>query len=152
MTTESAEPRREQARYALEGAFSDLAAVVRRAHFESAERCSPGLSPTAYKAFSAILRHGPISLSDLSAHLVADKGMLSRAVSELEELGFVERTRSTNDRRIWLIDATATGRERFGAARGPLAEQFGRILDEWPVDDIERLTELLQALTRGTTP
>ena len=152
MTSERAQStEREQAVRALEGAFIDLAGTIRRVHLEHAERVHPGLSPAAYKAVSVIERRGPISLSDLAAHVFSDKGLMSRTVTELESANLIERTQSPDDGRIRLIAVTDYGRERLIEARGPAGERMKRILAEWPDEDIERLTALLRAFTADST-
>ncbi|UUT34911.1 MarR family winged helix-turn-helix transcriptional regulator [Microbacterium elymi] len=94
-------------------------------------------------------RRGPITLSALAERLEADKGMLSRAVSELEGLGLVERTVDPTDGRIRLITVTADGHARLEAARVPYFDRLDDVLTDWPVDSVRQLSRLLEALTSG---
>lgn len=136
----------------LEDAFSELMSEWRRFYAVAAETVAPGLQPGSYKVLSAVARTGAITLSALAEKLIADKGLTSRAVSELEDLGLVARTMDPADGRIRLIELTETGRERLSAARAPHEQRLVATLGDWPVDTITRLTDLLQALAAGQVP
>ena len=56
------------------------------------------------------------------------------------------------DGRSVLLSPTDEGLERLAAARHPRENGLVDALDQWDVADIERLTELLHALSNGTTP
>lgn len=136
----------------LEGAFSGVMIQFRRYYADAAETASPGLLPSSFKALAALHRGGPTTLSQLAEKLTADKGLMSRQISELEQLGFVERTPDPGDRRIRLISVTELGRERLRAAREPYHREMTRILSDWPIESIDQLASLLQALSAGQRP
>lgn len=148
---EGADDRR-QAIDALERSFSELIAVFRQFIVAAADRAHPGMLPGTYKVLSTIHRLGPITLSALAERSSADKGMLSRTVSELEGLGFVERTADPSDKRSRLIAVTPLGAERMEAARAPHQGRLAEVLEDWSVRDIEHVTTLLHALANGQTP
>jgi len=149
MTDQTA--RREAVR-GLEGAFGELMGEFRRVYAQAAESVSPGMLPGTFKVLSSIQRAGSISVSGLAERLTADKGQVSRSVTELEELGLVERTADAADGRIKLITVTAEGQSRLETARLPYEGRLSEVLADWPIDSIEKLTELLHALTAGETP
>src|SRR5689334_16150185 len=97
MTDQTA--RREAVR-GLEGAFGELMGEFRRVYAQAAESVSPGMLPGTFKVLSSIQRAGSISVSGLAERLTADKGQVSRSVTELEDLGLVERTTDAMDGRI----------------------------------------------------
>lgn len=132
---------------ALEIEFGELFTHVRRLFAENAERLSPGLLPGTYKAFTTIVRRESITLSALAEALHADKGQMSRAVRELEELGLIARTPDPADGRSHLLSATADGVARLQAVRAPSANSLSTALDTWELDDIRELTRLLHALS-----
>lgn len=136
----------------LENSFSELITVFRRLISEAAELASPGMLPGTFKVLSAVHRHGPVTLSALAERLTSDKGLASRSVSELEALGFVERTDDPNDRRSRLIAVTPLGARRLEAARSPHGGRLSAALEEWSVDDIRHATSLLSALASGRAP
>jgi len=149
MTDQTA--RREAVR-GLEGAFGELMGEFRRVYAQAAEVVSPGMLPGTFKVLSSIQRAGEISVSGLAERLTADKGQVSRSVSELEELGLVERTADAADGRIKLITLTDEGKSRLEKARLPYEGRLSEVLADWPIDSIEKLTELLHALAAGEIP
>nr|WP_307486269.1 MarR family transcriptional regulator [Microbacterium trichothecenolyticum] len=151
VTSELSEDRREAVQ-ALESSFSELMTVFRRFVSEAAERVSPGMLPATFKALSVVSRFGPLTLSALAERLAADKGFLSRAISELEELGLVTRTPDPNDRRSRLIAVTETGHARLADARAPHESRLYEAMADWSVDDIRHLSTLLHALAVGESP
>ena len=136
----------------LESAFSLLFTQLRRAYAQAAEALSPGLVPGTFKVFTVIDHIGPVSASTLAEKMEQDKGLISRAVTELETLGLIERTPDPDDGRIRLISLTDLGRERYESVRFPFVDRLEDALADWPLDSIERLTGLLEALASGLTP
>jgi len=149
MTDDTA--RREAVR-GLEGAFGELMGEFRRVYAQAAEVVSPGMLPGTFKVLSSIQRAGEISVSGLAERLTTDKGQVSRSVSELEDLGLVERTADAADGRIKLITLTDEGKSRLEKARLPYEGRLSEVLADWPIDSIEKLTELLHALAAGEIP
>jgi len=148
---ESSRARTEAVR-ALEAEFGELTSEFRRLLAENAHRVSPGMLPGAYKVFTTIVRHETTTISALAETLLADKGQLSRTVRELETLGLVSRAPDPADGRSVLLSPTPEGLERLAAARQPREDGLITAVNRWSIDDIVRLTELLHALARGTTP
>ena len=136
----------------LERAFGQLMGEFRRLYVQAAESVSPGMLPGTYKVLSHIARVGSVTVSGIAERMAADKGQVSRAVTELEELGLVARTIDPADGRIKLITVTAEGERRLAAATLPYEGRLSEMLADWPIESIERFTELLGALTRGRTP
>jgi DNA-binding MarR family transcriptional regulator len=151
VTSELDEDRREAVQ-ALESSFSELMTVFRRFVSEAAERVSPGMLPATFKALSVVSRFGPLTLSALAERLAADKGFLSRSISELEDLGLVTRTPDPNDGRSRLISVTEVGHERLAEARAPHESRLYDAMADWSVTDIRHLSTLLHALAVGEVP
>lgn len=143
---------RHEAVQALESSFSELMTSFRRHMAAAADRVHPGMLPGTYKVLTTISRSGGTTLSALAEHLAADKGLTSRTVTELEELGFIARTPDPDDRRSRLITVTPLGDERLAIARAPHQGRLFTVLEDWAVDDIHHLTTLLRALASGETP
>lgn len=151
MTTDTRAVRAEAVR-ALEAEFSELVARFRRVVAENAERLSPGMLPGEYKVFTTIVQREKATQTELVEALMADKGLISRTVRELERLGLVERTPDPDDRRSSVLSPTAAGLARLAAARAPRDNALVDALSEWRIDDIRSLTRLLHALTAGERP
>ena len=146
-----ADPRAE-ALAALEGSFERLMQQWRRSYIDAAECVSPGMLPATYKVLTMIAREGAATVSTLAEHLSADKGFVSRAVSELEDLELVTRVPDPHDGRVRLISLTTLGNERLQTARSPYQHRLATEIDNWPLPTIDRLTNLLNALTTGEVP
>jgi DNA-binding MarR family transcriptional regulator len=143
---------RQEAVRGLEGAFGELMGEFRRVYAQFAESVSPGMLPGTYKVLSMIQRLGSVTVSGLAERATADKGQVSRAVSELEDLGLVARTADPDDGRIKLITVTAEGQRRLEQARLPYEARLNEVLADWPLESIERFTGLIHALARGEAP
>ena len=146
-----ADPRAE-ALVALEGSFERLMQQWRRSYIDAAECVSPGMLPATYKVLTMIAREGAATVSTLAEHLSSDKGFVSRAVSELEDLELVTRVPDPHDGRVRLISLTALGNERLQTARSPYQQKLAIEIGNWPLPTIDRLTNLLNALTTGEVP
>ncbi|GAA3766141.1 hypothetical protein GCM10022240_18300 [Microbacterium kribbense] len=136
----------------LESAFTLLFTQLRRAYAQAADAVSPGMLPGTFKVLTMIDQIGPVSASTLAERMEQDKGLISRAVTELEGLGLIERTPDPADGRIRLISLSAPGRERYEAVRFPFVDQLEGAMIEWPLASIERLTGLLRALATTIVP
>ncbi|KRA24262.1 transcriptional regulator [Microbacterium sp. Root61] len=143
---------RTEAVRALEAEFGELINQFRRILTENANRVSPGMLPGAYKVFTTIVRRESVTLSALAESLTADKGQISRAVRELEQLGLIVRTPDPADGRSSLLSPTPLGMERLDEARRPQEHTLLHALGDWPIEDINNLTRLLHALSSGVTP
>jgi len=139
------DPRRGAARD-LEGAFSLLFTQLRRSYAQAADTVSPGLLPGTFKVFTVIDKIGPVSASTLAERMDVDKGAISRAVTELENLGLIERELDPGDARVRLISITRLGDERLQAVRYPFVDRLEQATSEWTLESMERLTDLVQAL------
>jgi DNA-binding MarR family transcriptional regulator len=143
---------RTEAVHALESSFAELMAAFRHYVAEAAERTSPGMQPGVFKVLSAAARLGPSTLSAIAERLHADKGLVSRGITELEGLGLIVRTPDPGDRRSRLIEVTDLGQERLDAARAPHQSRLFTTLEGWSLADIRRLATLLHALAIGEAP
>jgi DNA-binding MarR family transcriptional regulator len=67
------------------------------------------MSPSQLEIFSAIVRNGPLRLSDLAANEGVNTTMLSRVVAKLEERGLITRSLDSRDGRVVHLSASAQG-------------------------------------------
>ena len=137
---------------ALEAEFGELITHFRRLILENANRVSPGMLPGAYKTLTTIARCEQVTASTLAERMLMDKGQVSRAVRELEDLGLVERSPDPSDGRSSLLRLTELGTERLAEARLPQEGMLLRTLQDWSTDDIGNLSRLLHALGAGLGP
>ena len=67
------------------------------------------MSPSQLEVFAAIVRNGPLRLSDLAANEGINTTMLSRVVAKLEERGLITRSLDSRDGRVVHLSASAQG-------------------------------------------
>ncbi|WP_328394243.1 MarR family winged helix-turn-helix transcriptional regulator [Nocardia sp. NBC_00416] len=114
-----------------------------------------GINQSARSALAAIVKFGPLSMSDLAAHEGVDPASVSRTVRKLEESGEVVRRTSDADGRVNLIEVTESGRELFLRSRRQLSEIIlGRISNLAPeqIAAIVSLSDGLELLVSATGP
>ncbi|MEV5651090.1 MarR family transcriptional regulator [Nocardia sp. NPDC052254] len=81
-----------------------------------------GINQSARSALAAIVKFGPLSMSELAAHEGVDPASVSRTVRKLEECGDVVRRASDTDARVNMIEVTESGRELFLRSRRQLTQ------------------------------
>ena len=97
----------DQAR-ALREATADL---VKKYQFRDRnETVAYGLSVSQTYALGSIARLGPLAMADLADDLHLTASTLSRVVDQLVRKALVRRQQSGEDRRVWYVAATSTGR------------------------------------------
>ncbi len=136
----------------LEIEMSGLVSRFRLAMRSAADRLSPGLHPGAYKTFTMIAQRGPVTPSALAELLFVDKGLLSRTIRTLEELGLIERTPDPDDGRSSLLSASESGRERLKEVHSEHHSPLLEGLSSWTVEELEQFAVLLHALGTGSRP
>src|SRR5262252_9430899 len=86
------------------------------------ERLEPqGLSPRAWGVLSTLTEFGPVSQIELATTMSIDRTAMVYLLDELEDRALVERVRSMQDRRAFLIHLTPRGRETQQRAAAALA-------------------------------
>ena len=88
-----------------------------------------GLTYTQYVTMMVIWEEKTVSVHDLGQRLYPDSGTLTPVLKKLEQLGYIERRRSTEDERVVLAILTEKGKQlKQKAASVP--EQMGCHLAE----------------------
>lgn len=117
----------------LLAADDDVAVRLRMAIarlFRRIERTRAGasLTPSETTVLSAIVRQGPLRLSDLARAEGMNPTMLSRLIRDLEEGGFVLRRIDRADRRAALAEATPAGRRLHNRIRAERSDTLSAAL------------------------
>jgi DNA-binding MarR family transcriptional regulator len=106
----------------VSGDIDEVGAELRRAvvrlysRFRS-ERVDGEVSEEALLVLIVLDKRGRMSLSDLAATAKVTLGSMSQTVRRLEQLGYVTKSRGTEDRRKVLFSLTAEGREASTPSR-----------------------------------
>ncbi|RZM07869.1 MAG: MarR family transcriptional regulator [Sphingomonas sp.] len=128
--------------------------LVRRIHQSGAAAIEPlfaaeGLTGTQWQALVSIWFGRGATAAELARDLGHDKGAMTRLVDQLEERGWIERTRAAGDRRCIMLKLTEEGAAVALRCKRRVLECWNGWLADWPAEDAETLIALLQKL-RGT--
>lgn len=137
---------------AIESGLGDIFTQFRRLVAENANRMHPGMMPGTYKVFTVIARMAPVTAKALAEHMELDKAQVSRTIRELEELDLVTRSPDPRDGRAFVIEATPEALARLDEARSHHGRTVLTRVSQWPLEDAQRLGELLHRLTRHDPP
>lgn len=72
-----------------------------------------GLTESQFNVMDALYHLGPLSQKELGFKLLKSGGNITMVIDNLEKDAFVERRRSTEDRRIFFVHLTKKGKKRL---------------------------------------
>ena len=84
--------------------------------------------------------------ADISRNLNHDSGALTRVVDQLEGRGLLERTRSTEDRRIVELALTPEGRRAVDASIPLVVDHINRVLADFSREEIDMMVSMLKRM------
>jgi len=115
----------------------DLIRVVKLLHNvrQQAPRQHPQVDPMAYPLLFN-LKAGPMRVSALAEAIHSDVSTVSRQVSTLVDLGFVERGPDPDDGRAQALSLTDAGSTLLGAIREGRDRWLQGLLADWSDDDV----------------
>lgn len=93
-----------------------------------------------------ITKCGPVSLTDIAAHLRVDLSVASRQVSTLADAGYVVRTVDADDRRVRTVELTEAGRGLAAEASEQYTNMIDRAFAAWSPEDLAEATRTLDRL------
>ena len=88
-------------------------------------------------------RNHPMTMSELSNHLMVSNGNITGVVDRLVRDGYVERQASPGDRRVQLISLSDRGRREFQRMARCHESWIGDAFEDISVDEIRDITRLL---------
>lgn len=111
-----------------------------------------GLTATDKAVLTQLAMAGsPVRMVDLSEQMVVTKAGVTRMVDRLEEMGYVERQPSTEDRRVTHVVITKAGRARWNEAREVLYASLGEALfDRLTAKERVAVTEILERVLQAS--
>jgi len=119
-----------------------LVTESRRLSKEEATRI--GVTPTQLSVLKLLQEIGDLSLGTLSKQIRAHNSTVTGIVDRMEAAGLVERARSDEDRRVWIIRLTPAGRKIAERARVSPWDLLRHALSELTAGDQEKLTSVLR--------
>jgi DNA-binding MarR family transcriptional regulator len=120
----------------------EMAAFARRARGVAA-RMHPELSLVSFTILAHLDATKGCRATDLATEFTLDKSTVSRQITALEQLGFVERRAEPADQRVQLLRPTPAGSAVLAAATAARREAFRTRLQDWDEDDLERFAAYL---------
>ncbi len=103
-----------------------------------------GVTPTQLSVLKLLQEIGDLSLGSLSKEIKAHNSTVTGIVDRMEAAGLVERVRSGDDRRVWIIRLTAAGRKVAERARVSPWDLLRQALAELSSGDQEKLMGLMR--------
>jgi DNA-binding MarR family transcriptional regulator len=107
-----------------------------------------GLNTSQWSALMAIEHGIEPTCASLARDMAHDKGAMTRMMDTLEARGWVERTRSCDDRRVVHLSLTDAGRAVTVRCRDLVVDYWNRCLADWPDAEVEQFLAQLQKLRR----
>jgi DNA-binding MarR family transcriptional regulator len=107
-----------------------------------------GLAVPEWRVLAHLGQYAPITAKAIGAHSRMHKTKISRAIAELERLGFASRSESDQDRREELLALTAKGKAAYDDL-APQAAEFSRhLLDDLSAAERKALESAIDRLLR----
>ena len=110
-----------------------------------------GVTPTQLSVLKLLHEIGDLSLGTLSKEIRAHNSTVTGIVDRMETAGMVERARSEDDRRVWMIRLTAQGRRVAERAKVSPWDTLRHALAALPAGDQEKLTQILKKVALNVT-
>jgi len=109
---------------------------------------------------SALDRHGPLTLGEVSQYLLVSNGNVTQLRTRLSDDGLIETEQDENDRRVQRVRLTKRGESVFKQMAKAHAARVDLLLGELTNADKQALTRLLDGakssirrkLTKGAAP
>jgi DNA-binding MarR family transcriptional regulator len=130
----------------LHGALIDIVGVMNQPQRDEAMVREAGiaLDRALFPLLVMVERLGPIGIVDLADRVGRDYTTVSRQITKLEALGFVDRRSSSADGRVREAVITANGKaltDKIDSARETMART---IFENWPQQDVFDLVRLMR--------
>lgn len=107
---------------------------------------SRAYDPVRVGVLAVAVAQGPVRPGAIAEELDVLPSSATRHVQALQDAGLVRVTVDPSDRRASLIEATDAGREQAAQFDAVGAEVFHAVVADWPAEDVEQLTALLDRL------
>lgn len=117
--------------------------------FDDAVGRSLGVGPADLRCLDC-LSEGPRTAGELANGAGLRPAATTTLIDRLEARGLVRRTRPTTDRRRVLVEMTEEGAALVWEAYGPMVTEGQGLLDGLDADELDRLAQLLAAMTELT--
>jgi len=106
-----------------------------------------GLTPAQYNVLRILRGAGEQGLCcrEVAERMITRDPDITRLVDRLERRGLLVRSRHSRDRRVIMVRITPEGRKMVKELDGPVAEHHRNLFRRIKIDDLRKLSELLEA-------
>ena len=140
-----------QQRGAVGALSQEIVRMSRTSHAMKAHVSAQGVDWSAYALLAQLVREGPQRSSALAAAACVDPSTISRQVAALVRAGLAVRRADPDDGRATLLVATEAGQHTFAAVRERRERAIGRLVSDWPEEEVQQLSALLRRLNDSFT-
>lgn len=105
-----------------------------------------GLSRTAYRLMTVLLKRSPLNIGDLSALALVKRSTASRALVSMRENGWVHMRDNDTDNRLTDVQLTEAGSELVRNVMKSSSRQLQRAVDGLEDEEIRLLVGTLQKI------
>ena len=95
----------------------------------------------------ALRDYGPLPPSQIAKYIMVNSSTVTGIIDRLEQKGFVERSRTSPDRRVITISLTEKGKDLTQNAPPPLQKKMVEGLMKLPAREIKQIAQALRKLT-----
>ncbi|MFE6165025.1 MarR family winged helix-turn-helix transcriptional regulator [Streptomyces sp. NPDC056486] len=118
-------------------------------HKSKGRRVGGVLDRSAYILLSRIRTQGPMSLGQLGDAFGLDVSTLNRQTASAMRAGLVERIPDPEGGMARKFRITEEGEQRLDEERAYIVASLGRIMTDWPEEDIAAFADYLQRFNAG---
>jgi len=140
---------RPEALRAIEDEIGLLVRRLKRTIAERAHGIHPNLQGASYLVLGWLAQHGPVRASAIVEVFGIDKGVVSRQLQHLEELGLVERTPDPADGRATLVSASAEAVRRLAEVDEQRRVSLDERLGDWSAEELSEFARQLGRYNRS---
>lgn len=112
--------------------------------FDEAACARLGINRSDARAIDILERQGQMSAGDLGHAVNLTSGTVTILIDRLERLGYVRRTRDTDDRRRVLVELTDLARARVWEIWNPVADASGAFLERYSDKELTLIRDFLR--------
>ncbi len=131
---------------AVEQEFAAMFVKLRNRMRAQSLELHPQIQPFGYLMLGVLARKGPLHAGALADELYADKSLVSRQASHLEQLGMLRREQDPADRRATYFAITDEARRGWEAIGSRTRQELRDGFADWSVDDVTLFAGLLRRL------
>ena len=107
------------------------------------------LDRASYVLARTLATEAPLSINGLAELVGLDATTVTRQVATMEAAGLVRRKHDPRDRRVSLVELTASGQRRMDAVRAAREQRIGDLVADWSVADRATFGRLLGRLNEA---